>query len=161
VHPIAGSDELIVTRHRNHTGHDDRALQRAAASGELARLRSGASVATAVWRSLSPEDQRRLEAVAMAEMHPAFVASHRSAAALWRGPTIRRHDGLVQARVTEAAGSRTEHGVRKHAVRDAGSTSRSSTGSSAPRSSAPCSISPRTRTSPKRSSPSIGRSADH
>lgn len=115
--PITGTGALIV-RHRNRTGQDDRALQRAASKGELTRLRSGAYVRTAVWEALSSEDRRRLEAAAMAEMHPTYVASHRSAAALWRVPSIRRHDGLVHGRVTVAAGTRTEHGVRKHAVRD-------------------------------------------
>jgi hypothetical protein len=101
---ITGSDALIV-RHRNRTGQDDRALQRAAAKGELTRLRSGAYVRTAAWEALSPDDRRRLEAAATAEMHATYVASHRSAAALWRVPTIRKHDGLVHARVTVAAGT--------------------------------------------------------
>lgn len=116
--PIAGVDSLIVLRHRNHTGHDDRALQRAAASGELLRLRGGASVRASAWTSMRSEDRRRLEAAAMAEQHATYVATHRTAGALWRIPSLRRHDGVVHARATMAAGSRTEHGVRKHAVRD-------------------------------------------
>lgn len=116
--PIAGVDSLIVLRHRNHTGHDDRALQRRAATGELTRLRSGAFVLTAVWRTMRAEDRRRLEAAAMAEQHAGYAATHRTAGALWRIPSIQRHDGVVDARATMAAGSRTEHGVRKHAVRD-------------------------------------------
>jgi hypothetical protein len=116
--PVTGSDSLVVVRHRNHTGHDDRALQRRAATGELTRLRSGAYVPTAVWRTLRAEDRRRLEAAAMAEQHAGYAASHRTAGALWRIPSLRRHDGIVDARVTAASGSRTEHGVRKHAVRD-------------------------------------------
>lgn len=115
---ITGAESLIVLRHRNHTGHDDRALQRRAATGELTRLRSGAYVPTAVWAALRSADRRRLEAAAMAEAHPAYVGSHRSAGAVWRIPSLQRHDGLVHARVSLAAGSRTEHGVRKHAVRD-------------------------------------------
>jgi hypothetical protein len=51
-------------------------------------------------------------------MHPAFVASHRTAAALWRIPSVLKHDGVVHARASMASGSRTEHGVRKHAVHD-------------------------------------------
>jgi hypothetical protein len=119
VSTIAGSQSLIVVRHRNHTGHADRALQRGAARGDLTRLRSGAYVPTAVWKLLSPADRRRLEAAAMAEVHAGFIACHRSAAALWHVPTIQKPDGLVHSRVTQAAGTRTEHGVRKHAVRDA------------------------------------------
>lgn len=115
---LPGTEVLVTTRHRNRLGQDDRALQRAAERGELTRLRSGAYVATSVWERLPQGDRRRLEAAAMAELHPAFVASHRSAAALWRIPSIRPPDGLVHARVTQAAGTRTEHGVRKHAVRD-------------------------------------------
>ena len=115
VQTIAGAEHLDLIRHRSG---EERALQRAAARGEVTRLRSGAYVSTAIWRTLAPEDRRRLEVVAMARMHSGFVASHRSAAALWRIPTVQRPDGLVHARVTLAAGSRTEHGVRKHAVRD-------------------------------------------
>jgi hypothetical protein len=118
VHPFVQTGTIILSRHRNRVGQDERALQRAAASGRLARLRSGAYVTTAVWNALSAGDRRRLEVAAMAEMHASYVASHRSAAALWGVPTIRRHDGLVHARVTMAAGTRTEHGVRKHAVVD-------------------------------------------
>lgn len=114
---IVGSADLILARHRNRAGND-RVLQRAAERGELTRLRSGAYVATTIWQALPQDDRRRLEAAAMAEMHPSFVASHRSAAALWRVPTIRRPDGLVHARVGVAAGTRTEHGVRKHAVHE-------------------------------------------
>ncbi|MFD1720232.1 hypothetical protein [Amnibacterium endophyticum] len=109
--------EHLVLRHRNRLA-DERSLQRAAAKGLMTRLRSGAYVPTAIWASLSPDERRRLEAVTAAEMNPDYIASHRSAAALWRVPTIRPSDGLVHARVTAAAGSRTEHGVRKHAVRD-------------------------------------------
>lgn len=54
----------------------------------------------------------------MAEQHAGYTASHRTAGALWRIPSLRRHDGIVHERVTAASGSRTEHGVRKHAVRD-------------------------------------------
>lgn len=116
--PLPWAEALVLTRHRNRSGQDDRALQRAAERGELTRLRSGAYVVTKRWERLPQADRRRLEAAAMAELNPAFVASHRSAAALWRIPTIRTPDGFVHARVTQAAGSRTEHGVRKHAVRD-------------------------------------------
>lgn len=115
---IIGRDHLILFRESEHRGLGDRALQRGAATGELTRLRSGAFVPSTVWRALRPDDRRRLEAAAMAEMHPAFVASHRTAAALWRIPTVLTHDGTAHARATMAAGSRTEHGVRKHAVHD-------------------------------------------
>lgn len=113
---IAGSEHLVL-RHRNRVA-DQRTLQRAVVRGEMTRLRSGAFVPTAVWRALSEEDRRRLEALAMSEMSRGFIASHRSAGALWGVPTIRSADGLVHGRVTAAAGTRTEHGVRKHAVHD-------------------------------------------
>lgn len=109
--------EHLVLRPRNRLA-DERTLQRAVVRGDMVALRSGAFVPSAVWQTLSPGDRRRLEAAAAAETNPSYIASHRSAAALWRIPTIRLPDGLVHARVTAAAGSRTEHGVRKHAVRD-------------------------------------------
>ena len=115
---ISGTEALVISRHRNHVVADDRRLQRAVLRGEMTRLRNGAFVRTAVWSTLMPDDRRRLEAAAAAEMQATYVASHRSAAALWRVPTIRKHDGLVHARVSSAAGTRTEHGVRKHAVHD-------------------------------------------
>ncbi len=113
---IRGSEHLLL-HHRNRIA-DSRALQRAAQDGGLIRLRSGAFVPAAVWNGLTAAERRRLETAAAAEKHASYVASHRSAAALWRIPTIRPHDGLVHARVSSAAGSRIEHGVRKHAVRD-------------------------------------------
>jgi len=84
----------------------------------MTRLRIGAYVSTAVWNALSKEDRHRLAAAAAAEMNAAFVASHRTAAALHGVPLLGAGDGLVHTRVTEAAGSRTEHGYRKHAVAD-------------------------------------------
>jgi hypothetical protein len=115
---IAGRDQLILFRESDHRGIGDRALQRAKDRGELTRLRSGAYVPTGLWNSLRNDDRKRLEAAAMAEMHPSFVASHRSAGALWRIPSVLKHDGLVHARSSATAGTRTEHGVRKHAVHD-------------------------------------------
>ena len=112
-------DELVLVRHRNHTGMDSRALHRAAERGELVKVRSGAFVRAAVWRSLAIDQRIRLEVIAASEVHRgSFIASHRSAAALWGMPRIGRHDGLVHQRVTTACGSRVEHGMRKHAVAD-------------------------------------------
>ena len=107
-----------MTRHRNTVVSDDRALRRAAARGEMTRLRTGAYVSTAIWNGLSKEDRHRLAAAAAAEMNAAFVASHRTAAVLHGVPLLGAGDGLVHTRATEAAGTRTEHGYRKHAVRD-------------------------------------------
>lgn len=115
---IPGQDQLVLTRHRNTVVSDDRALRRAAERGEMTRLRIGAYVSTAVWNALSKEDRHRLAAVAAAEMNAAFVASHRTAAALHGVPLLGAGDGLVHTRATEAAGTRTEHGYRKHAVAD-------------------------------------------
>ena len=84
----------------------------------MTRLRTGAYVSTAVWNALTKEDRHRLAAAAAAEMNAAFVASHRTAAALHGVPLLGAGDGLVHTRVSEAAGSRTEHGCRKHAVAD-------------------------------------------
>jgi hypothetical protein len=61
----------------------------------------------------------RLEAAAAFEVgRTGFIASHDTAAALWEIPRIRPPDGLVHMRVTKAAGTRTESGIRKHAVQD-------------------------------------------
>lgn len=115
---IRGRESLLIARHRNHTGHDDRALRRGVANGRLTKLRNGAFVETAIWSTLRRDDRRRLEAAATAEMQADYIASHRSAAALWGVPTIRSHDGLVHGRVGLTSGTRTEHGMRKHAVAD-------------------------------------------
>ena len=116
---IRGRDELRIVRHRNRTGLDPRALQRAAATGTMRRLRSGAYVPTAVWRTLGPLERMRLEAAAAHEVgRGSFVASHATAAALWEVPKLFVPDGLLHSRVSMRAGSRTEHGVRKHAVED-------------------------------------------
>lgn len=109
----------MLVRHRNHTGMDSRALQRAAERGELIKLRSGAYVLASVWKGLNRDERIRLEVAAANDVHRGtFIASHRSAAALWGMPRIQKHDGLVHQRVSLLTGSRTEHGLRKHAVND-------------------------------------------
>lgn len=109
----------MLVRHRNHTGLDSRALQRAAERGELIKLRSGAYVLASVWKGLNRDERIRLEVAAAKDVHRGtFIASHRSAAALWGMPRIQKHDGLVHQRVSLLTGSRTEAGLRKHAVDD-------------------------------------------
>lgn len=116
---IRGRSDLLLVRHRNHTGLDAGALKRAEARREVVRLRCGAFVRTAVWDALTRDEQIRLEVAAANEVHRGrFIASHRSAAALWGAPRIRKHDGLVHQRVSLTTGSRTESGIRKHAVGD-------------------------------------------
>lgn len=116
---INGRSGLVLVRHRNHTGLDSNALKRAAQRGELVRLRSGAYVRSSTWTSLTPDERIRLEVAAADAVHRGgFIASHRSAAALWGLPRVRRHDELVHQRVSRASGSRVEHGFRKHAVED-------------------------------------------
>lgn len=116
--PITGIDQLILFRDSDRLALGDRALQRAIASGARTRLRSGASVPSALWAELRSDERRRLEAAAMAAMHPSYVAADHSARALQHLPSVLPPDGVVHARVSMAAGSRTEHGVRKHAVHD-------------------------------------------
>jgi hypothetical protein len=116
--PITGTDQLILFRDADRLALGGRALQRGVEAGERTRLRSGAYVPTALWSELRSDDRRRLEVAAMAAMHPSFIASHRSSRALWHLPSVLQPDGLVHARASMAAGSRTEHGVRKHAVHD-------------------------------------------
>ena len=116
---IAGRNALLLVRHRNHTGMDSSVLTRGARRGDLIQLRSGAFVKAAVWKALTPDERVRLEVAAAAAVHRGpFVASHRSAAAHWGIPRIKKHDGLVHQRATSTAGSRTEHRVRQHAVAD-------------------------------------------
>lgn len=117
--PIAGRESLLLPRYRNHTGMDSSVLTRHARRGDLLQLRSGAFVEKAVWARLTPDERIRLEVAAAAAVHRgSFTATHRSAGALWGAPRIQKHDGLVHQRVTLAAGTRTEHGIRKHAVAD-------------------------------------------
>lgn len=119
MHAIRGTESLLLVRHRNHTGLSSSALNRLAARGELTSLRSGAFVRTAVWNALSSDERIRLEVATAAAVHRgSFTATHRSSAALWGVPRIRRHDGLVHQRVSASTGTRTEAGIRKHAVAD-------------------------------------------
>ena len=119
VRRITGREQLQLVRHRNRYGIDDRALRRSAFRGELTKLRSGAFVETALWDALGDEDRARLEVAAAWEAGRGFfVASHASAAALWEVPRISTPDGLVHSLTSLAAGTRTEHGVRKHAAKD-------------------------------------------
>jgi hypothetical protein len=116
--PIKGLGQLTLTRHRNVVVPDDRSLRRAAARGDMTRLAIGAYVPTTVWNSLNKEERHRLAAAAASEMSATFIAAHRTAAVLLGVPLLGSGDGLVHARATMAAGSRTEHGYRKHAVAD-------------------------------------------
>lgn len=112
---IRGRGSVLTMRHRNLAA-DERRLRRSTARGEFVRLPIGAYVPTAVWRSLSPEERHRLAVAAAADMRASLAISHRSAGAIWGVPSVARPDGLVHARSTTAAGTRTEHGFRKHAV---------------------------------------------
>ena len=114
---IKGRGSVLLMQHRNLAA-DERRLRRATDRGEFLRLPIGAYVPAAVWRSLSPEERHRLAVAAAADKRASFIASHRSAGAVWGVPSIARPDGLVHARATVAAGTRTEHGFRKHAVVD-------------------------------------------
>lgn len=118
--PIVGAGALRTARFYEATGRDARALRHEIARGLLVRVRRGAYVPAEIWAPLSPRQRERLRiAAAHLVARGAFVASHRSAAALWEVPALHRPDEFVHVLASASAGSRTEHGFVRHSVADA------------------------------------------
>jgi hypothetical protein len=117
---IAHRHQLLFVGTRNLTATDDRLLRRACERGSLIRLRRGVYLPAVTWEACTVEECYRLRVAGLLEMTPGLTASHESAAALWGVPQPLRSAEPLHVLASGAAGTRTEHGVRRHAVADEG-----------------------------------------
>ncbi len=93
---------------------DHRAASRAAASGELVRVKRGAYCARSEWDASSEARRHLLRVVAFAQSHPSAVFSHWSAAVVHGLPMIGRWPDDVHMAAARASGGRSETGVKRH-----------------------------------------------
>lgn len=111
---------LILAREHVQLGLTSKELARRCQSGALFRVRHGAYVDGAAWKSLQPWEQYRVRVNAAAEMFAAStVFSWHSAAAVWGIPTIGTRQP-VHALTLQNDGGRSRAGVRRHYADPAG-----------------------------------------
>lgn len=117
VEPIASGNGIVLARELVRLGVDDAAYRKASARGEVVRVHRGAYMDAGEWRLLDRHERYRLRVVAaLLASRGNPVASHASAAALWRLPIIGQWPELVHVLASRATGTRTENGFRRHAV---------------------------------------------
>jgi hypothetical protein len=108
---------LTFARDAALVGTDPRQYRRAVQRGRLVRVRSGSFAAASEWANLSETERYVYRVVAAAVAgRTSPIVSHVSAAVLWGAPVIGPMPTVVHALASVAAGTRTEHGVRKHAT---------------------------------------------
>ena len=117
IDPDLGPHELTPWLRREVLiqGHSDKEIARLVKSGDWIRVRHGAYIGGAFWRTLSPEDQHRVRARAVLKTaNPSAVLSHLSAAIEMGAPTY--DVDLTEVHVTRQDGSprRREAGVVHH-----------------------------------------------
>lgn len=114
---IASANGIALVRDLTRLGVDDAAYRKASARGELIRLHRGAYMDADRWQQLDRHEryrQRVVAALLASRGNP--IASHVSAAALWRLPIIGQWPELVHVLASRSTGTRTENGFRRHAV---------------------------------------------
>jgi hypothetical protein len=112
-------DLLTLSRDLSAAGAPGRPYERAAERGRMLRVHHGVYAPADRWAKLT-ETQRYTHRVlgAVLESRTSPIVSHISAAALHGAPIIGPMPSLVHVLCTIAAGTRTEHGIRKHATAD-------------------------------------------
>lgn len=112
-------DLLTLSRDLREAGAPAWPYQRAADRGRLLRIHRGVYAPSSAWAKLTETERyshRVLGCVMQSRSSP--IVSHISAAVLNGAPVIGPMPALVHVLCTVAAGTRTEHGVRKHASAD-------------------------------------------
>ncbi|MEQ1735576.1 MAG: type IV toxin-antitoxin system AbiEi family antitoxin domain-containing protein [Rhodoglobus sp.] len=112
-------DLLTLSRDLARAGVPAMPYQRAADRGRLLRVHRGVYAPADQWAKLTETERythRVLGAVLQSRSSP--IVSHISAAVLNGAPIIGPMPGLIHVLCTVAAGTRTEHGIRKHASVD-------------------------------------------
>jgi hypothetical protein len=112
-----GNPELILARELSRMLPDDPAARRAAARGELRRIRRGVYVRADEWADLGLADRYRsvCRGLALSRRDPP-VLSHWSAAAVWRLPSFGKPPNEVHIAIDQTLGGRSRNGIRAHAL---------------------------------------------
>ncbi len=109
--------ELIIARELSRLVDDDPAARRAAARGELVRIRRGIYARAEEWAALSPRDKYRAVVRGYSlSRRTQPVLSHASAAVLWGLPHIGRQPSEVYVIESDRQQPRGRVGVRTHLV---------------------------------------------
>ncbi|MCU1569652.1 MAG: hypothetical protein JWR33_393 [Naasia sp.] len=114
--PYARRD-LVVPRDLKLLGEADRELRRAQEAGDLVRIRRGAYVSAASWRSLDDRGRHIARARAVREAattEPVF--SHLTAAAVHGVPLPHPFPGVVDITVDRESGAKSKGDIRRHAI---------------------------------------------
>lgn len=111
----SGTPELILARELSRLVYDDPAARRAAARGELVRIRRGVYVRTEEWAALDPRQRYILVCRGFALSRASRpVLSHASAGAMWRLPHLGRQPSEVHIVTDSPAAPRGLAGARSH-----------------------------------------------
>ncbi|HLU64520.1 MAG TPA: hypothetical protein VKY66_08345 [Protaetiibacter sp.] len=107
--------ELVLARELSRLVYDDPAARRAAARGELIRVRRGVYVPTEVWAAADARERYVLVCRGYAlSRREQPVLSHQSAAAIWGLPHLGRQPSEVHIVTDSPTASRSLAGVRTH-----------------------------------------------
>ena len=111
---------LVLSRASVSPG-DRAAITAAVRVGALVCVLRGAYLPSSVWVPLQPEDRHRVRVLVASELHDVrrygeFVASHHSAAALWRLPWSGDWPAAVHTVVDREAGGRSSRSIVRHTI---------------------------------------------
>jgi hypothetical protein len=110
-------DLFTLARDLRQAGEPAWPYHRAAQRGRLLRIHRGVYVPPARWAELTETGKYTHRVIgAVIESRSSFIVSHISAAVLNGAPVIGPMPSLIHTLCTVAAGTRTEHGIRKHAT---------------------------------------------
>ncbi|PZQ90474.1 MAG: hypothetical protein DI534_04515 [Leifsonia xyli] len=106
---------LVLARELSRIVYDDPAARRAAARGELVRIRRGIYADALEWEALSPDEKYLAVCRGFAlSRSPQPVLSHESAAAIWGLPRLGPPPHAVHVSTDSLTSSRSLAGVRSH-----------------------------------------------
>ena len=109
-------DHLILAANAPEPVADHRYLSRAAARGELTRIKRGAYMDASAWAAARPEEKHLARVIAFSRSHPGAVFSHHSAAVLLGLPLVGGIPSRVQVIAQRAAGGRSEPGLQRRCI---------------------------------------------
>jgi hypothetical protein len=113
--PSLPDSDLVIARELSRLVYDDPAARRAAARGELVRIRRGIYARAEDWAALQPREKYVLVCRGYGLSRATRpVLSHQSAAALWGLPHLGRQPAEVHIVTDAREASRALTGVRSH-----------------------------------------------
>ncbi|GAA4375241.1 type IV toxin-antitoxin system AbiEi family antitoxin domain-containing protein [Nocardioides caricicola] len=106
---------IMLRKHLLEEGYNDRAIARRVQGGDWVRIRHGAYVDSATWRSLDSADRHALVArAAAAQARTQVVVSHTSALAFADAPTWGIDLDVIHLTRSDGNAGRSEAGVQQH-----------------------------------------------